>query len=164
MVMTCGEKSTVTDKLGDKVEFGYGTLEDRQAIIDMYDRISPKAITQGLPPIEEEARAAWIDKLIENGENFLAWKDGEVIGHSSLITDKNKSDGEYIIFVNQTRRNRGLGTELTLLTVSKARELGIKSIWLTVEALNFRAIKLYKKVGFVFCDAGDRERTMLLRL
>ncbi len=42
--------------------------------------------------------------------------------------------------------------------------MGLKSIWLTVEALNFRAIKLYKKMGFEFADSGERERTMILEL
>jgi RimJ/RimL family protein N-acetyltransferase len=57
-----------------------------------------------------------------------------------------------------------LGTELTAVAVQKARELGLKRLWLTVEAFNFRAIRVYRKVGFQFCDEGERERTMVLGL
>lgn len=154
----------VIDKSGRAVELSFGTWADLQALIDMYERFNPKAITQGLPPIDDTARHAWIKRLLGGGENFLAWQDGLIIGHASLIVDHDDEQGEYVIFVNQTFRNAGLGTELTLMSVERARQLGLKSIWLTVEALNFRAVKLYKKVGFVFCDAGERERTMVLAL
>lgn len=152
------------DKSGRRLDLSYGTWADLQAIVDMYERFNPKAITQGLPPIDEVARLTWIEKLLRSGENFLAWQEGEIIGHASLVADEHGENGEYVIFVNQTYRNAGLGTELTLMMVEKAQQLGLKSIWLTVEALNFRAIKLYKKVGFVFCDSGERERTMMLVL
>lgn len=152
------------DKLGDEFDVTYGTLADKSALVLMYERFSPKAITQGLPPIDAAARYEWISKLLETGENFLAWKEGDVVGHSSLIVDRNKGDGEYLIFVEQSCRHRGMGTVLTRLAVERGRDLKLNCIWLTVEALNFRAIKLYRKMGFVFCDAGERERTMNLGL
>lgn len=158
------ERISRTDKLGETYEISVATMNDKWALADMYDSFSPKAITQGLPPADDGARLAWISELLRSGMNFIAWQKGRVVGHSSLILDPERRDGEYLIFVNGTFRNRGLGTELTSMAVKKAVELGLASIWLTVEALNFRAIKLYKKMGFVFCDSGERERTMILRL
>ncbi|MBI5247923.1 MAG: GNAT family N-acetyltransferase [Desulfomonile tiedjei] len=152
------------DKLGDKYDMGPAKAEDRAPLIEMYDKFVPKAVTQGLPPADSKARLIWVQGLIEEGENFVAKRKGKVVGHCSLIPDESRSDGEYLIFVSNTFRNRGLGTGLTEMAVARGRELALKSIWLTVEALNFRAIKLYKKIGFAFCDAGERERTMILRL
>lgn len=152
------------DKRGVEFEITYGGFEDRWVLAEMYDCFTPKAITQGLPPANAEARYQWIKSFLENGENFLAWSEGRLVGHASLIVDMAKLDGEYLIFMDQSCRNRGMGTELTRAAIQRARELGLNTIWLTVEALNFRAIKLYRKMGFVFSDAGERERTMILRL
>jgi RimJ/RimL family protein N-acetyltransferase len=152
------------DKLGAAFDVTYGTLGDRSALAAMYDRFVPKAMTQGLPASDDAARFEWVTMLLETGENFLAWQEGVVIGHSSLIVDSGKGDGEYLIFMDQSCRRRGIGTILTRLAVERARDLKLHTIWLTVEALNFRAIKLYQKMGFVFCDVGERERTMTLEL
>ncbi len=138
--------------------------EDVPALKEMYDNFSPKAVTQGLPPATQKTRDKWVEGLIEAGHNFVAWHDGKVIGHSALIVEEDRNNGEYLIFVLQNVRNKGLGTLLTKRAIDKARELGLAAVWLTVEALNFRAIKLYKKEGFVFQDTGERERTMILRL
>lgn len=152
------------DKLGGEFDVTYGTLADRLALVAMYDLFLPKALTQGLPPSDDAARIQWVTQLLNTGENFLAWSLGSVVGHASLIVDRDKGDCEYLIFVLQSCRHRGIGTVLTRLAVERARELQLGAIWLTVEALNFRAIKLYRKMGFVFCDAGERERTMTLGL
>lgn len=155
---------TLTDKVGGQVVITEVTHANRYALIVMYNEFTPKAITQGLPPANERARLNWINSLLASGINYIAWQDDIVIGHSSLILDTKRNDGEYLIFVNQTLRNKGVGGLLTQAVIKKAMEMGLKSIWLTVEALNFRAIKLYKKMGFKFCDSGERERTMLLEL
>ena len=158
------KRITCVDKLGEEFVVTYGTMSDRPALAAMYDRFEPKSMTQGLPASDDAARFEWITMLLETGENFLAWQEGGVMGHSSLIVDRSKSDGEYLIFVEPWCRQRGIGTVLTRLAVERGRNLKLRSIWLTVEALNFRAIKLYQKMGFVFYDVGERERTMILDL
>jgi ribosomal protein S18 acetylase RimI-like enzyme len=164
VIMPGNKRTTCVDKQGDEFEVAEATLEDRWALVEMYDCFTPKAITQGLPPINAEARYQWIKNLLENGENFLAWHQGRLVGHSSIIVDSVRGDAEYLIFVDRSCRNRGMGSELTRAAIQRARDLALSSIWLTVEALNFRAIKLYKNIGFAFCDSGERERTMILRL
>lgn len=134
------------------------------ALARMYDQFSRMAVSQGLPPPKEEIRHKWIEGLLAGAKNFVALDGDEVVGHSALIPDMERKDGEYIIFVSEAYRNRGVGTELTAIAVKKARELGLDLIWLTVESFNFRAIKLYRKTGFIFTDQGERERTMVLRL
>jgi RimJ/RimL family protein N-acetyltransferase len=159
-----GKLTSFVDKQGDRFDVSPFSDEYRDALTEMYDCFTPKAVTQGLPPATAEARGQWIQHLIETGANFLVWLDDKVVGHCSLIPETDRAQGEYLIFVNQPYRNRGLGTVLTRLAIQKAEELGMEAVWLTVEALNFKAIKLYRKNGFVFCDTGERERTMILRL
>lgn len=155
---------TFVDKRGDTFQVDGGSIEDYAAVAAMYDAFVPMAVTQGLPPTEEPVRHAWISRLLQTGENLLARHQGRVVGHASVIPGLDRRDAEYLIFVDRDFRNRGVGTQLTICTIDRARTMGLESIWLTVEALNFRAIRLYRKMGFVFCDIGERERTMLLRL
>lgn len=156
--------ATFVDRQGDRFDLSPYSGEYREALKNMYDNFTPKAITQGLPPASAQARLEWLEYLIETGENFLAWAGAEIVGHCALIPETERSRGEYLIFVDQPYRNRGLGTALTQLAIRRADELGMEAVWLTVEALNFKAVKLYRKIGFVFCDSGERERTMILRL
>jgi len=136
----------------------------RDDLILLYEEFYPKAVTQGLPPAGDLDRMKWIDGLLASGWNFLARQDGKASGHSALLPDLQRGDAEYIIFVIQRCRNRGLGTVLTAIALETARARGLHTVWLTVESINFRAIRLYRRAGFQFCDEGERERTMSLRL
>jgi GNAT superfamily N-acetyltransferase len=82
------------------------------------------------------------------------------------MPDLGVRDGEYLVFVHQHHRGRGVGTQLTRTALDHARSLGISEIWLSVDASNFIAIRLYRKFGFRFCDNADLhcERKMLLNL
>jgi RimJ/RimL family protein N-acetyltransferase len=152
------------DKQGIEFEIGEVGPEAANDLIAMYDDFGQLAISQGLPPAEKDQRRKWIEKLLEHGRNFLGWVDGRAVGHCAIIPDYERADAEYIIFVKEKFRNRGIGTALTELTLESAKTSGLNRIWLTVEAFNFRAIRLYRNSGFVFIDQDERERTMMLRL
>jgi GNAT superfamily N-acetyltransferase len=130
----------------------------------MYHCFSPKPASQGLPPADLEICQRWLDDLIQIGENLLAWHEREVIGHAALIPDLKGRSGEYVIFVHQDYRNRGIGTALTRAILDKARDLGFQSVWLTVAITNSIAIRLYVKLGFQYCDMDECERTMRITL
>lgn len=152
------DKKCVPFKVGE-----YGA-QAREKLARMYDDFGDLAVSQGLPPAERQTRLKWIDKLFEFGLNFIAWRGENAIGHCCVIPDFGRQDAEYIIFVQSHERNKGIGAALTRLALQRTRDLGIRRIWLTVEAFNFRAIRLYKNAGFQFVDDGERERTMILRI
>ncbi|MBW2061422.1 MAG: GNAT family N-acetyltransferase [Deltaproteobacteria bacterium] len=152
------------DKTGSIFEVGLCDKSDFQYLLKMYDLFEPKRALQGLPPENSQIRREWVHGLLENGVNFLIWKDNEVVGHAALLPDLKKKDAEFMIFVSEPFRNRGLGTELTQAGRDKAIELGLELVWLTVESYNLRAIGLYKKFNFQFHGSGSWERTMILRL
>jgi RimJ/RimL family protein N-acetyltransferase len=151
-----------TDKSGVPFEISRREADDLSSLLEMYFNYSPKPASQGLPPPDTETCCSWVKRLFEIGINFLAWKNGRVIGHTALIPDPNGKSVEFIIFVDQNNRNVGIGTELTLSTLEEAKGLGFQSVWLVVETSNFIAIKLYLKFGFQFCDMDSCERIMLL--
>ncbi|MBN2032831.1 MAG: GNAT family N-acetyltransferase [Deltaproteobacteria bacterium] len=102
--------------------------------------------------------------MVETAINLLAWQGKRVIGHAALIKDLAHLSGEFVIFVHQDYRNLGIGTELTRITLKKAEDLDFKSVWLTVSITNVIASRLYRRVGFEYCDMDECERTMIIKL
>jgi GNAT superfamily N-acetyltransferase len=162
--MTTINRVRRVDKAGCEFHVGQGGPESSSEIKKMYDGFARLAISQGLPPAEKDTRDRWVEKLLEFGRNFLAWVDGNAVGHAAIIPDFERSDGEYVIFVSEPFRNRGLGAALTEMAIDDSRSIGLKRLWLTVEAFNFRAIRLYRNAGFAAVDRGETEITMILRL
>ncbi|MBW1681747.1 MAG: GNAT family N-acetyltransferase [Deltaproteobacteria bacterium] len=108
----------------------------------------------------------WIQGLLETGENFLAWREGSVVGHGVILPDLDKKDAEYLVFVSRGERGKGVGTALTRAVLDHAAGLGLESVWLTVGAYNMRAARLYRKFSFRFLEepGAGSERTMVLTL
>ncbi len=152
------------DKEGRLFEVEERRVDCLSELMRMYENFFPRAISQGLPPASDVNLKGWVCKLLDSGWNFVCRQEGTIVGHAAVLPDLEKADGEYVVFVLQAYRNKGLGTVLTEMAMRKAGSEGLHTMWLTVEAFNFRAIKVYKKVGFEFCDEGERERTMMLRL
>jgi len=152
------------DKRDDPLEIRSCSGEDLSRLLEMYATFSPKPASQGLPPQDPKACRRWVRRLLKEGENLLAWRGNRVIGHVSIVPDFQKKDGEFLIFVDRAHRNRGVGRALTDLALKRAGQLGLTSIWLTVEVYNFRAITLYKKCAFRTCGQDECERKMVCTL
>jgi len=153
-----------TDKSGKPFEIGICCAEDFPFLLEMYRTFCPKPASQGLPPEDPEACHYWVKNLFEIGQNFLAWRANTVIGHAAMIPDLKGKSGEFVIFVDQRHRNVGIGTELTHFTLEESGQLGFDSIWLTVNILNVTAVKLYRKIGFEYCNQDNFEREMTFKL
>jgi GNAT superfamily N-acetyltransferase len=152
------------DRLGLPFEVRECSPHDLSCLMDMYHGFLPRPASQGLPPPEPETCLKWATSLFEIAANLLAWQDNRVIAHAALIKDLARLSGEFVIFVHQDYRNLGIGTELTRLTLAKAGDLGFDSVWLTVAITNVIAMRLYRRVGFEYCDMDDCERTMMIKL
>ncbi len=158
------ERIIKTDKSGKPFEIGVSCPEDFPFLLGMYCTFSPKPASQGLPPEDPETCQNWLKTLFRIGLDAVAWRGDTVIGHVVLTPDANKKSGEIVIFVDQNDRNLGIGTELARFALEKFGPLGFELIWLTVRVLNFQAIRLYRKVGFEFCDTDSYERVMAIKL
>ena len=158
------EHITRTDKFGKSFDIGIGRDEDFQSLSEMYRTFSPKPASQGLPPQDPETCQNWLKTLFKIGMNGLAWRDDRIIGHAATIPNVKGKLGELVTFVDQDHRNRGIGTELTRFTLEQFGQQGFEVVWLTVRVSDFIPIKLYKKVGFEFCDTDNYERVMAIKL
>lgn len=78
--------------------------------------------------------------------------------------DHERGDSEFVIFVHQDFRSKGVGNELTKLVIERAKEVGLDVVWLTVDTRNYKATRLYQKHGFQFIERDATECFMKLTL
>lgn len=138
-----------------------GTFED---VVSMYLDFDPEDRAQGIPPTKEPNIRDWLESILGgNCHNVIAWHEGRIVGHATLVPD---SEGAYelAIFVLNEYQGAGIGTELLKGLLGYGREQGVERVWLTVERWNTPAIRLYQKVGFEASDAGNFEKRMAARL
>jgi len=154
------DRVTHFDKYGMPVELRVADASVLPELLDMYDGFEPKPASQGLPPSNPTACRSWVAFLLDSGVNLCAHRCDRLIGHAAILIDPAKCDAEFLIFVHQDFRSKGIGTILTRRTLELARDRGIGCVWLTVETVNFHAVRLYRNIGFQFCDAFDCERMM----
>ncbi len=151
------------DASGEEFHITLCGERDLSSLLAMYSTFSPRPASQGLPPQDVEICADWVKGLLATGVNLIACKGKVVIGHAALLPDKKGEHAEFVIFVHQSFRNLGIGTQLGRVCLERAKQTGYLSVWLTVALSNFIAIKLYKNLCFDYCDMDECERTMVIR-
>src|SRR5512139_3886538 len=150
-------------KSGELFEVGAGCPDDLSLLLAMYDCYSPRPASQGLPPADPALCSAWARRIFDASLNILAWRGERIIGHAALLPEPARASCEFVIFVDQDNRGLGVGSELTALAISESAKARVSSIWLTVDATNHVAIRLYRKFGFTFTETGEYEHVMVLK-
>jgi len=151
-------------KRGSPVTLRPAGPADEAALCGMFDAFEPKESAQGLPPADSQQRAAWVHKLLCEPVNVIAESDGRPVGHACLLEMDPGERGELEIMMHQDWRNRGVGNALLALLCDLARERGFRRIWLSVDARNSRAIRVYRNNGFALQGPMDLEIEMERRL
>jgi RimJ/RimL family protein N-acetyltransferase len=137
---------------------------DYPSLAEMYRCFEPKEWSQGLPSQSEYKREEWMRYMVGEGVNIIAVMEEKVVGHGALFEMERGQTCEYLVFVHQDYQDRGIGTALTQMMRELAQEMGYSKIWLTVGALNLKAIHVYEKVGFCVLGPRDIECVMVLTL
>lgn len=136
---------------------------DPEPLVAMYEGFDPADRAQGVPPTQPDRIRSWLDVLLSEGLNVLAWHERTVVGHAVLVPDDDAA-WELAIFVTQAYQEAGIGTEVLRTLLGHGAEHGVEVVWLTVERWNRPAIALYESVGFAPVDAERFEMGMSLRL
>jgi RimJ/RimL family protein N-acetyltransferase len=140
----------------------YG-FEDFGALVEMYKSFKPKRVAQGLPPTDVPRIAHWLNHLQNNSVALLALDGKKIVAHAVLLPF-GKNQVEFTIFVLQDYREDGLGTTLSKLSLCWASEMGLTTVVLSTELSNYRAIGLFKKLGFSIKSSYGDECEMKLDL
>ena len=148
------------DREGRLIEFQAAGGMDPEPLVEMYTAFDPADRAQGIPPSQEDRIRSWLDTLLTEGLNVLAWDGSDVVGHAVLMPD---TEGwELAIFVYQPYQGAGIGGQLIRTLLGYGAAEGVEHVWLTVERWNRPAIGLYKSVGFEPCEAESFEMEMSL--
>jgi GNAT superfamily N-acetyltransferase len=137
--------------------------EDFGALVQMYKAFEPKRVAQGLPPPDVPRIAHWLDRLEQKSQSLLAWEGSKVVAHT-ILCPMPAGAVEFTIFVHQDYREEGLGTVLSRHTLAWARQMGFAHAYLTTEISNFRALRLFRKLGFQTTSSYGDEVEMKLAL
>jgi L-amino acid N-acyltransferase YncA len=134
----------------ETIEIRTAARADREALLAMYRSFEPLGAAQGLPPVSEEGRCKWIDRLLEEAEQWGAFTaDGRVLGHA-ILAQSGPAEAEIAFFVHQTVRCRRIGTRLVATALAASRELGYERVWAVISADNVPALKLLRGRGFSY--------------
>lgn len=86
------------------------------------------------------------------GGYFVALDNDEVVGAGGGgMICKNKTR-LYVLYLNPTRRNEGIGTKILEAITEKQRELGAKEQYVTVQKGNMKGIPFYEARAFEFVE------------
>ncbi len=155
--------SVIETRKGRKLEVRAYGPGDFGALVQMYKVFEPKRVAQGLPPPDVPRIAHWLDQLQQKSQALLAVDGDRVVGHT-ILCPMPAGSVEFTIFVHQDYREEGLGTALSRLTLSWALCMGYSQAYLTTELSNFRALRLFRKLGFCTLSSCGDEVEMKLDL
>ena len=120
---------------------------DFEPLVEMYANFEPKRVAQGLPPPDVPRIARWLDQLQSKSHQLLAFDGKRIVAHTILCPIR-PGEVEFTIFVLQSYREETLGTAMSQLTLAWASDMGFNEVLLTTEFSNYRAIGLFRKLGF----------------
>jgi RimJ/RimL family protein N-acetyltransferase len=143
----------LTDKEGRAFTVRPLRPEDRAALEAFYAGFEPARAAQGLPPQGEARIRRWLDRILATGLHVGVEHGPLLLGHAMLIATDDPQVSEYAIFLHQSVRGHGLGTEINRLVVALARGLGVHRLWLSVEPENRAAVRSYEKAGWRYLPA-----------
>lgn len=123
---------------------------DRPTLDAFYAAFEPKRAAQGLPPEGDARLARWLDGVLGGGHHLVVEADGRLVGHAMLMPTGKEGVREYAIFLDESVRGRGMGTQVNRLSVELARALELDRLWLSVEPHNRAAVRSYQKAGYRF--------------
>lgn len=137
------------------------TVDDFEALVEMYKRFKPKRVAQGLPPPDLRRIAHWLDRLQHKSAALVALDGKKIVGHAILCPISDASV-EFTVFVHHDFRREGLGAALTRLAMDLARQAGFAELFLTTELSNLAALRLYNRAGFKIISRFGNECEMKL--
>jgi len=157
------QPTEVRTRKGRKLEVRAYAGEHFAALLEMYASFEPKRVAQGLPPPDTSRIRAWLEQLQKKSYQLLAFDSSKIVAHTILCPIR-LPEIEFTIFVHQDYREQMLGTALTGLTLAWSLELGFSKVLLTTEFSNYRAIGLFRKLGFRTSSSYGDECEMVVDL
>lgn len=149
---------------GRKVRLRELRPHDHKNLLRMYAHFDPRRSAFGLPPSGHVLRRRWIENLEHGSLNVIALAGRRIVGHASILDVPGEDFCEFIFFVHQDFRGRGIGTSLAGEICRRALCLGKKRIWLMIASANDEAVAALYRIGFRISGVHGGEYEMELDL
>lgn len=144
----CSNPHAFVNKKGEAILVRMLGERWEEQLAKMYLAYEPRNSFNGLPPIDDDACAKWVEGMIRDAINIIAVSFWEgVVGHASLFPMAEHSC-EMLLVVARRFQNCGIGTQLAHCAVQLCGEVGFDRIWLSVGSSNYRARHVCEKCGF----------------
>jgi len=157
------QPTEVRTRKGRELEVRAYTRDDFAKLVEMYVSFEPKRVAQGLPPPDVSRITGWLEQLQKKSYQLLAFDGTKIVAHVILCPIR-QPDIEFTIFVHQDYREETLGTAMSELSLAWSLELGFSKVLLTTEFSNYRAIGLFRKLGFHTSSSYGDECEMVVDL
>lgn len=89
-----------------------------------------------------------VREYLSRGHCFVATKNDEVIGVIVLIRTRPETIEIVNVAVHEDHQNKGIGKQLVLFAIDKAREQNMKTIEIGTGNCGWSQLALYQKCGF----------------
>lgn len=150
-----GEMSMIEVKLADESHIN-GIISVCRA---GYRDVSRGVLSDGL--IEENCKQYYNEERVRDevtrsteawGGYFVALYNGEVVGAGGGGMIGESKSRLYVLYLEPTRRNEGIGTKILEVITEQQRAFGAKEQYVTVQKGNMKGIPFYEARGFAFLE------------
>lgn len=129
------------------------TVQDLARINDIYNHyVVSSTCTYQEQPEAIESRRAWFDAHGVEHPVIVAETEGQVVGWGSLSPYRTRSAYRFTVensvYVADEWRGRGVGTQLLLELIARARAIGYHTIVAGVDADQPESLALHERFGF----------------
>lgn len=146
---------------------------DLPAIVAIYNAAIPgRLATADLTPVSVESRKAWFTAHgAQTYPIIVAALDCKIIGWGALSTfygrPAYRRTAEVAVYIDPAYARQGIGQNLTLELLNRAKQLGFKSLLAFIFAHNEPSVRLFARNGFTLwghlpriADMDNRERDL----
>lgn len=153
-------------KIVDKLKKSFKSYENiviEPLKLEDYDKCSNIWNMKAQPLTEK-----WREEISSGNRLVFIYKiNDEFIGEGALVLDTGDLDytiqGKRVyvsrMVVKKEYRNRGIGSEILIFLIEKAKEMGFSEMAIGVDKDNENALHLYRKFGFneILFDGADED-------
>ncbi len=131
-------------------------------ILGVYSE-NPRSMKFPSIPTESELKVLLDYKLAllsrHESVDYVAVADGRVVAECDVAIGNRSTIG---IIVEKGMRKKGLGQELLMRTLKRAKELGANSVVAEIYGGNVAAMEFFQSNGFSYADDGKEGKSVVL--
>jgi acetyl coenzyme A synthetase (ADP forming)-like protein len=136
---------------GSTMRLSQPTLEDRDAIMALIQRLSPTSLYhryRGFPVLDERLFAGYLDADGQARGALIGVRGGLVVAMGTYDRLRDPATAEVAFRVDDPLHGRGVGTRLLEQLAEMAAAVGIRRFVAEVSADNERMLEVFKDAGF----------------